>query len=155
MVEIVERVEDFIIEGFLFSNSNRYQIIRGIPRFVRGEESAYVNSFGYQWQKWPFIQFEGNNLGKPLEGHTSKMFEKITSWQKEDLKNITNELKTLATTMDIPVITAHQNGGNHFTRMVENFINCWKLLRGQSAANTYIYISKVQRLECKLVDIQV
>lgn len=86
-VEIVERVEDFIIEGFLFSNSNRYQIIRGIPRFVRGEESAYVNSFGYQWQKWPFIQFEGNNLGKPLEGHTSKMFEKITSWQKEDLKN--------------------------------------------------------------------
>ena len=30
--------------------------------------------------------------------------------EKEELKNITNELKTLATDLDIPVITAHQLG---------------------------------------------
>jgi len=48
--------------------------------------------------------------------------------EKEELKNVTNELKTLAKTLDIPVITAHQQGGN-ILKYIENSFKCWNALR--------------------------
>ena len=39
----------------------------------------YANSFGFQCGKWPRVQFESDNIGKPMEGHTRKMFDTITA----------------------------------------------------------------------------
>lgn len=55
-----------------------YPIIRGIPRFVGKEH--YAASFGYEWTRWPRAQFESENVGKPMAGHTTAMWEKITGW---------------------------------------------------------------------------
>jgi len=52
-----------------------YPIIRGI-RFAKSE--AYSKSFGYEWNKWPRVQFESENKGKPMQGHTTAMWNKIT-----------------------------------------------------------------------------
>jgi SAM-dependent methyltransferase len=65
-----------IVSGFLASASGaRYPIIRGIPRFV-GEEN-YSASFGFEWNRWPRVQFESENVGKPMQGHTTRMWERI------------------------------------------------------------------------------
>ena len=67
-----------IIEGFLVSKSNRYPIVRGVPRFAGYDDSSnYTKSFGYQWNKWSLIQFERDNVGRPMEGHTRRMWERI------------------------------------------------------------------------------
>lgn len=72
----VERAEgDEVIEGSLRSASNRYPIVRGVPRFA-GDE--YAASFGYQWNRWARVQFESENRGKPMQGHTKAMWERIT-----------------------------------------------------------------------------
>ncbi len=60
-----------------------YPIVNGIPRFV-GKE-GYSSSFGYEWKKWPKIQFESENIGKPMEGRTRKIFESTTGLTKEKL----------------------------------------------------------------------
>lgn len=60
-----------------------YPIIRGIPRFVEAE--SYSKSFGYEWAKWPRVQFEDENQGKPMENHTEKMFYKATGFEKSAL----------------------------------------------------------------------
>ena len=39
---------------------------------------SYSHSFGYQWHRWPKVQFESENVGKPMEGHTRQMWERIT-----------------------------------------------------------------------------
>ena len=62
---------DTIVSGVLAAGARRYPIVRGVPRFV--DEQAYASSFGYEWQRWPRVQFEANNVGRPMQGHTSRM----------------------------------------------------------------------------------
>jgi len=64
---------------------NQYPIINGIPRFVA--EEFYSDSFGYEWKKWAKVQYESENAGKSMAGHTSKMFETITTWPDELIKD--------------------------------------------------------------------
>lgn len=71
-------LNDCVESGFLISSINKYPIIRGIPRFVDYELQGYSKNFGYQWRKWPRVQFESENIGKPMEGHTRKMWQIIT-----------------------------------------------------------------------------
>jgi len=76
----------FINDGTLISANNKhvYPIINGIPRFV--DKQLYSGSFGYEWHKWPKVQFESENIGKPMQGHTTKMFQKITRSKPTDIK---------------------------------------------------------------------
>lgn len=77
-----------IKDGLLRSTVDKnltYPIINGIPRFI-GEES-YSSNFGFEWKKWPRIQFESENKGKPMEGRTRKMFDSITSFTSEKIKD--------------------------------------------------------------------
>ncbi len=85
-LEISEQKDDQIISGFLRSSTNRFPIINGIPRFVASEN--YTQSFGWQWNHWACVQFDSENVGRPMEGHTSKMWQKITgeSLRIEQLK---------------------------------------------------------------------
>lgn len=56
-----------------------YPVINGVPRFVSAEH--YSGSFGYEWRRWPRVQFEASNDGKPMAGHTARMFRTITGWE--------------------------------------------------------------------------
>lgn len=77
-----------VISGRLYSSTNSYPIVNGIPRFVKPALGKnYANSFGFQWNKWPKIQFEDQNLGRPMEGHTSSMFKRITNLQESDIRD--------------------------------------------------------------------
>ncbi len=63
--------------GKLVTPSGRaYPIIRGVPRFVAAEH--YAGSFGFEWTRWPRVQFEDQNVGRPMAGHTTRMWERIT-----------------------------------------------------------------------------
>lgn len=85
LLEVIDESNDFIKSGFLVSKSNRYPIRNGIPRFNEAEVSVnYTKSFGFQWNKWPFVQFEDNNFGRPMQGHTRRMFETITETNLHD-----------------------------------------------------------------------
>ncbi|MGO9120627.1 MAG: methyltransferase domain-containing protein [Desulfomonilaceae bacterium] len=86
-LEIDSGSGDIVESGFLVNKSNlrRYPIIRGIPRFVDYQENNYAKSFGYQWHRWPKVQFESENLGKPMEGHTRGMWERIVSFHDKKL----------------------------------------------------------------------
>jgi SAM-dependent methyltransferase len=77
-LEVSERNGNFIETGVLKSSAQTYSIVRGIPRFVEYQSANYSRSFGYQWRKWPRLQFESENVGRPMAGHTRKMWEKIT-----------------------------------------------------------------------------
>lgn len=73
---------DGIIEtGCLVSKSNRFPIIRGIPRFVKADN--YAESFGWQWIHWPRVQFDSENIGKPMEGYTGEMWHAITGLSQQ------------------------------------------------------------------------
>ena len=74
---IKKEIGDFIETGCLKSSQNQFPIIKGIPRFIRGKDN-YSQSFGYQWKKWGKVQLESENIDKPMQGHTSKMFNTIT-----------------------------------------------------------------------------
>ncbi len=76
-LEIHEKVGNRVISGLFKSEKSEFPIIKGVPRFV--SKINYSNSFGFQWGKWPLIQFESENIGKPMQGHTSDMFNKITN----------------------------------------------------------------------------
>ena len=78
LLEIYENKGDQIKEGILKNKDSVYPIKNGIPRFVQ-KSNNYANSFGFQWRKWSRIQFESDNIGKPMEGHTRKMFDSITA----------------------------------------------------------------------------
>jgi ubiquinone/menaquinone biosynthesis C-methylase UbiE/uncharacterized protein YbaR (Trm112 family) len=84
-LEITELQKDIVISGKLFSSKFSYPITNGIPRFVNNE--GYSSNFGWQWNKWAKVQFEDENIGKPMEGHTSSMFKKITELSYSKLKN--------------------------------------------------------------------
>lgn len=78
---------DVIIEGALKSPSNTYPIVRGIPRFAGyKDDKNYTKSFGYQWNKWSKIQFDSENIGRPMENWTKKMWERITAVKSDDLQ---------------------------------------------------------------------
>jgi SAM-dependent methyltransferase len=71
------RADGMIITGTLQSPSGKsYPILRGIPRFVSQE--LYAASFGYEWTRWPRVQFEAENANGPMAGHTTRMWEIIT-----------------------------------------------------------------------------
>jgi SAM-dependent methyltransferase len=76
--EITECCGEFIETGLLKSSTHAYPIVRGIPRFVEYRADNYSRSFGYQWRKWPRLQFDSENIGRPMEGYTRKMWERIT-----------------------------------------------------------------------------
>jgi len=66
-----------VMTGVLISTSGRrYPIVRGIPRFVGAE--YYTSSFGYEWNRWPRVQFEVENVGRTMAGHTTRMWEAAT-----------------------------------------------------------------------------
>lgn len=82
-----KRADDFIVEGNLVSQTRSYPIVRGVSRFAGyAEDDNYVHSFSYQWNKWSRIQFESENVGRPMEGHTLKMWERITAVDTNDLQ---------------------------------------------------------------------
>jgi SAM-dependent methyltransferase len=60
-----------------------YPIVRGVPRFVSREH--YAASFGWEWSRWPRVQFESENVGRPMAGHTTRMWERITGATPEDV----------------------------------------------------------------------
>lgn len=71
--------------GYLrnLSTGRVYPIVRGVPRFV--SEELYADSFGFEWLKWSRVQFEDENAGGPMEGHTTGMFHERTQFAREDL----------------------------------------------------------------------
>lgn len=75
--------KDEIIDGFLTSSNFKYKITNGIPRFNNNED--YSKNFGWQWKKWPRLQFEDENIGKPMSGYTKEMFLKITELNKKKI----------------------------------------------------------------------
>ncbi|MBN1314442.1 MAG: class I SAM-dependent methyltransferase, partial [Anaerolineales bacterium] len=62
-------------------------IIDRIPRFVSQEH--YSSSFGYEWNRWPRVQFEDENIGKPMAGHTTRMWRSITGITPEQVSGKT------------------------------------------------------------------
>lgn len=77
-----------VVSGVLVSQSGRrYPIVRGIPRFV--SEENYATSFGYEWKRWPRVQFEAENVGKPMEGHTTRMWEAVTGVDQDQVRGKT------------------------------------------------------------------
>ena len=70
--------------GNLRTKSGRsYPIVRGVPRLVRRQQ--YAASFGWEWGRWPRVQFESSNVGRPMAGHTTRMWERITGAGNEDV----------------------------------------------------------------------
>jgi SAM-dependent methyltransferase len=66
-----------VYAGHLRTESGRsYPIVRGVPRFV--ERQDYSASFGWEWARWPRVQFESENVGRPMAGHTTRMWDRIT-----------------------------------------------------------------------------
>lgn len=78
--------DGMVITGTLVAepSGHQYPIVRGIPRFV--EEELYTGSFGYEWRKWARVQFESENAGGAMRGHTQRMFEEITDFPEESLR---------------------------------------------------------------------
>lgn len=72
-----------IVGGTLRSPTNAYSITNGIPRFVKDE--GYSDNFGYQWNRWARVQFEDQNIGGPMQNHTTNMFKTITQFSSEKL----------------------------------------------------------------------
>ena len=65
-----------VITGRLRTACGRsYPVVRGVPRFVGREQ--YASSFGWEWSRWPRVQFEAENAGRPMAGHTTRMWERI------------------------------------------------------------------------------
>lgn len=68
-------------------SGNEYPILRGIPRFVAAEQ--YATSFGYEWTRWPRLQFESENVGRPMAGWTTNMWERITNTTEDAVRDRT------------------------------------------------------------------
>ncbi|MFZ2803657.1 MAG: methyltransferase domain-containing protein [Patescibacteria group bacterium] len=61
-----------------------YPIVRGIPRFV--EKEQYASSFGYEWARWPRLQFEDQNRGTAMHGYTQNMFDQVTHFTADSVR---------------------------------------------------------------------
>lgn len=70
--------------GALIGPNDRYPIVGSIPRFV--DKEYYSASFGYEWKKWSRVQFESENTGGKMAGHTRRMFETVTGLAGDALK---------------------------------------------------------------------
>src|SRR4051812_24809494 len=64
-----------------------YPIRRGVPRFV--DRQDYSASFGWEWGRWPRVQFESENVGRPMAGHTTRMWERITGITDDEVRGRT------------------------------------------------------------------
>ena len=86
-LQIDERNEHgMVITGKLLTDDGQaYPIVRGIPRFIGSEH--YSASFGYEWNRWPRVQFESDNAGKPMAGHTLHMWETITHADETQIRD--------------------------------------------------------------------
>ena len=85
-LQALERDGEFVLEGSLVSRGRSYPIVRGVPRFAGYEDgAAYTKSFAFQWRRWSRLQFESENVGGPMEGHTLRMWEQITAVGASDL----------------------------------------------------------------------
>ncbi len=74
-----------VIEGSLTSVDGIVYPIKGrVPRFV--DQEYYSGSFGYEWSRWPRVQFDSENEGGPMAGETTRMWERITLSEAEDLR---------------------------------------------------------------------
>jgi ubiquinone/menaquinone biosynthesis C-methylase UbiE len=82
-INIIKRDKDIIESGLLVSSTGEYPIINGIPRFISNHLDNYADSFGYEWHKWQRTQFDSENIGKPIYGYTSNMWERITGIQTD------------------------------------------------------------------------
>jgi SAM-dependent methyltransferase/uncharacterized protein YbaR (Trm112 family) len=88
IIESKEEKDGKVIEGYLKSKTNKYPIVRGIPRFAGyNDDSNYTKSFGYQWNKWSQIQFDSKNIGKPYEGFSLDMLDRIAGTRSIDFKD--------------------------------------------------------------------
>jgi SAM-dependent methyltransferase len=78
VLDVVEQASTgMVATGTLRAPSGReYPIVGGVPRFVPAE--SYASSFGYQWNRWPRVQFDSENEGGPMRGHTRRMWEATT-----------------------------------------------------------------------------
>lgn len=86
-LKVKRREGDVVLEGTLSSTARSYPIVRGIPRFAGyGTGGDYSRSFGYQWNRWRRVQFESENVGKPMQGHTLRMWQRITAVGSDDLE---------------------------------------------------------------------
>lgn len=75
-----------VVSGELISRSGRrYPIIRSVPRFV--VEEAYASSFGYEWNRWACVQFDSENAGRSMAGHTTRMWEAVTKASEDKVRN--------------------------------------------------------------------
>lgn len=86
-LNVYEEYKGKIINGKLYSSKASYQITNSIPRFV--ENQGYSDNFGWQWNYWAKVQFESENTGRPMAGHTTKMFKSITELTNDKLKDKT------------------------------------------------------------------
>ena len=79
------RPNGMVVGGRLSTPAGRsYPIVRGVPRFVGAER--YASSFGYEWGRWPRVQFESENVGRPMAGHTDRMWERVTGVDASQVK---------------------------------------------------------------------
>ena len=81
------RKSGYVVSGSLSTSSTTYPIINGIPRFVDAEK--YADSFGFEWTRFPDLQFDRNNLSTEFEGYTEEMFFKATGFSKDEIKGKT------------------------------------------------------------------
>ena len=82
------RANGMVTSGALVApDGTRYPIVRGIPRFVDAQH--YAASFGYEWTRWPRVQFESENVGRPMAGHTKHMWHAITRATAEQVRGKT------------------------------------------------------------------
>jgi SAM-dependent methyltransferase len=81
VLDIRETLDSGIIRsGYLTSKDgkNVYPIVNGVPRFC--DKELYADSFGVEWKKWSKVQYESENVGNGMEGHTTRMFNTITGF---------------------------------------------------------------------------
>ena len=50
-------------------------------------QELYTDSFGYEWRKWAAVQYEADNTGTRMAGHTTNMFRRITGWSDADIRD--------------------------------------------------------------------
>src|SRR5208337_2854717 len=79
-----EQHGEMVVTGKLLNGTGAiYPIVRSIPRFAGFDENTHVRNFGYQWNRWPRVQFEDENVGRPMAGHTKSMWERIVGMADE------------------------------------------------------------------------
>ena len=78
----VTRPNGMVWRGTLRTECGKaYPIVRGVPRFVSKEH--YASSFGFEWTRRPRVQFESENVDRPMAGHTTRMWQRITGAGEE------------------------------------------------------------------------